>query len=104
MPDWTSEVRKRLSSLRLSPARNAEIVEELSQHLEDRWRELIAGGTPPDEAERPALADFREGNALARYMAPLRQSHHQASLTSGDASGRLPGDLRQDLHYGIRRL
>ena len=37
MPDWTSEVRKRLSSLRLSPAREAEIVEELSQHLEESY-------------------------------------------------------------------
>jgi hypothetical protein len=29
----------RLSSLPLSPAREADIVDELSQHLEDRWRE-----------------------------------------------------------------
>jgi len=28
--------------LGLSPARENEIVEELSQHLDDRWRELIA--------------------------------------------------------------
>ena len=44
------EVRTRLSSLRLSPTRESEIVEELSQHLDDRWRELIAGGASPDEA------------------------------------------------------
>jgi hypothetical protein len=37
-------VRGRLSGLRLSPTREAEIVEELSQHLDDRYRELIAGG------------------------------------------------------------
>jgi putative ABC transport system permease protein len=59
MPDWTQHVRPRLSGLRLSPAREAEIVEELSQHLEDRYQELLAGGMSPDEAERVALADFR---------------------------------------------
>ena len=40
--DWRSHIRSRLLSLGLSPARENEIVEELSQHLDDRWRELIA--------------------------------------------------------------
>jgi putative ABC transport system permease protein len=104
VPDWAGEVRARLSSLRLSPAREAEIVEELSQHLEDRWRELMAGGASPDEAARLALAEFRDGNVLARYMAPLRQAHPPASLTPGGATGHLFGDLWQDLRYGARTL
>ena len=41
MPDWAQHVRPRLASLRLSPTREKEIVDELSQHLEDRWRELL---------------------------------------------------------------
>ena len=44
MPDWRHDVRARLSSLRLSATREAEIVDELSQHLDDRYWELIAGG------------------------------------------------------------
>ena len=55
---WEREVRTRLSSLRLSPTREAEIVEELAQHLDDRWREAIAGGLSPEEAERLTLAGF----------------------------------------------
>ena len=57
MPNWAEHIRPRLSSLRLSPTRENEIVDELSQHLDDRWRELIAGGASPDEATRLALAD-----------------------------------------------
>jgi putative ABC transport system permease protein len=87
MPDWAQHVRPRLSSLRLSPSREAEIVEELSQHLEDRWRELKAGGVSPDEATRLALAEFREGNLLARYMAPLRQVHAPAAVIPGAPPG-----------------
>jgi putative ABC transport system permease protein len=83
MPDWAQHVRPRLSSLRLSPTRENEIVDELSQHLDDRWRELIAGGALPDEAARMALADFREGNLLAQYMAPLRQVHAPTPITPG---------------------
>ena len=73
MPDWAAHLRPRLASLRLSPAREHEIVQELSQHLEDRFRELMAGGASEDEATRLALADFREGNLLAQYLAPLQQ-------------------------------
>jgi predicted permease len=101
---WAREVRVRLSSLQLSPAREAEIVEELSQHLDDRYRELVAGGASTEEATRLALAEFREGNVLARYMAPLRQSHTPAPLTPGAPAGRLFGDLWQDLRYAVRTL
>jgi len=58
-------VRPRLSSLRLSPTRETEIVEELSQHLDDRWRELMAGGASPDETTQLTLGEFRDGNLLA---------------------------------------
>ena len=44
MPEWAGEVRRRLQSLRLTPSREAEIVDELSQHLEDRYQELCAEG------------------------------------------------------------
>ena len=45
MRDWREDVRARLASLRLSPTREAEIVDELSQHLDDRYRELLDAGT-----------------------------------------------------------
>ena len=61
MPEnrWAAEVRARLSDLRLSPAREAEIVDELSHHLDERYRELISGGTSPDDATRITLSDGR---------------------------------------------
>jgi putative ABC transport system permease protein len=104
MPDWAREVRTRLSSLRLSPTREAEIVNELSQHLDERWRELIAGGASPDEATRLALADFRDRDVLARYMALLRQAHPPPSITPGAPTGHVLGDFWQDLRYAARTL
>jgi putative ABC transport system permease protein len=102
MPDWSQEVRMRLSSLRLSPAREAEIVDELSQHLDDRYRELIAGGATPEEATRLALADFQSGNVLAKHMALLRQANSPPPITPGAPSGHLLTDLWQDLRYAVR--
>ena len=102
--DWEPHVRPRLSSLRLSPTREHEIVEELSQHLEDRWRELVAGGASEADATRLALAEFRDGNLLARYMAPLRQAHTPASITPGAPTGFGLRDVWQDLRYAMRML
>ena len=100
--DWTREVRARLSSLRLSPTREREIVDELSQHLDDRYQELIAGGASSEDAERLALADFRSGNRLVQQMASLRQAHVPAPVTPGAPTGRVLGDLWQDLRYAAR--
>ena len=104
MPDWAQHVRPRLSSLRLSPTRENEIVDELSQHLEDRWRVLMASGASEEEATRLALAEFRDGNLLARYMTPLRQAHAPAPITPGAPAGDAVCDLWQDLRYAARML
>ena len=93
-----------MSSLHLSPTREADIVDELSQHLDDRWRELVAGGALPDEATRLALAEFRDGNVLARAIAPLRLAHQPSSITPGVPAGHVLGDLWQDLRYALRTM
>jgi predicted permease len=88
----------------LSSVRENEIIEELSQHLEDRWQELVAGGASEDEATKLALSGFRQGERLARHLAPLRQAHAPEPITPGASAGHLLGDLRQDLRDGARTL
>ena len=68
MPDWKGEIRRRLASLRLAPAREAAIVEELAQDLEDCYAELLAGGASEDEAYRQMLAELSESELLAREL------------------------------------
>ena len=101
---WSHHVRPRLASLRLSPAREHEIVEELSQHLDDRWQELMAGGTSHDEATRLALAEFKDGNLLGQYMAPLQQAQTTAPITPGAPAGHLLTDVWQNVRYATRTL
>jgi hypothetical protein len=100
--DWRPHVRARLASIRLSPTRETEIVDELWQHLEDRYRELIAGGTSFDEATRLALADFQSGNVLGQRMTTLRQPHVTAPTTVGAPTGHALSDLWQDVRYAAR--
>src|SRR5262245_29202993 len=82
-PGWAAHIRPRVARLRLSATREIEIVEELSLHLDDRWRELISGGASAEEATRLALAEFADGDVLSRHMTTLRQAHAPPSITSG---------------------
>jgi hypothetical protein len=41
------------ASLRLTPAAEGDLTEELGQHLKDRYRELLAGGAEEAEASAP---------------------------------------------------
>jgi putative ABC transport system permease protein len=102
MPDWRDDVRERLSSLRLSPEREAEIVDELSQHLDDRYRELISRGVPPGEAAHATRGEFRSGDILAGHMRTLRQAHTSAPVMPGAPGGNLLAGLWQDVRYALR--
>jgi predicted permease len=104
MPDWTPHVRSRLVSLRLPPTREREIVEELSQHLDDRWQELIASGLPEAEATEWTLAGFQAGDFLARELGRLRQAHAASTVPPGVPGRRLLADLGQDLRHAWRLL
>ena len=95
-------MRAQLASLELSPTREAEIVDELSQHLDDRYAELIGDGASADEATRLTLAEFKRDNRLAQFMAPLRQSNTRLSPTPGNTTGHAIADLWQDLRYAAR--
>src|SRR5688572_14046115 len=102
MNDWQSEVRARLAPLNLKPEREADIVDEIAQHLAERYREAISAGAAPDEATRLALAEFQDGNALAQRIAALKQAHAPAAVTPGVSTGHLIEDLWQDLRYAAR--
>jgi len=74
MPDWKPEIRRRLADLKLDSTREAAIVEELAQHLDDYYAESLAGGATPEEAYRAALAELSESETLRteRDRATLR--------------------------------
>src|SRR5512138_928587 len=65
---WRVEVRKRVAGAGLEPTREAEIVEELTQHLEERRAELLAAGTAPDAVDAALLAELDADEALARRL------------------------------------
>lgn len=101
---WADDVRQRLAQLRLNPAREAEIVDELSLHLDQRYEELRHGGAGHADARRLALEELLQPGALAEHMRTLRQARVPPAITPGAPRRSLPGDLWQDLRYGTRML
>ena len=101
--DWTSYIRSRLASLRLSPAREREIAEELAQHLEDRWRELVAGGATPAEAAHTAKTEFSSAR-LEALLGTLRQAHWHEPPPPGPSRALSLDSVLIDLRHAIRAL
>src|SRR5262245_57009927 len=105
MPEWKEEIRQRLANLKLAPAREAEIVEELSQHLEDRYAESLTRGATPDEAYRAALAELSESDSLARELLRVERQVTQEPIVPGsNRRSNMFVDLWQDVRYGLRTL
>jgi putative ABC transport system permease protein len=96
-------VRRRLQGVRLDPPRRIEIVEEIAGDLEERLRDLVARGVPPDEAERQVLAELDAHGALGRELARVERLPREP-LVPGAPRGDLPRDLWSDLRYGARSL
>ncbi|HEY7546192.1 MAG TPA: ABC transporter permease, partial [Blastocatellia bacterium] len=104
MPEWKEEIGRRLAGLKLDPARESEIVEELSQHLDDQYRELLAGGVSEDEARRIALQELSEGEWLQRELRRVERPAVHQPVILGARRVNMIGDLWQDLRYGSRML
>ena len=105
MSEWKSEIRGRQASLQLAPAREAAIVEELAQHLEDCYEALLARGATPAEAERLTLAELSESAVLARELRRIEREVAQEPVVLGTTRrSNMIADFWQDLRYGFRML
>ena len=107
MAEWKEEIKLRLAKLELEPTREAAIVEELAQHLNDRAAELLASGATEQEAARAVLADLGESEALRQELRRVERSfNHQpavwGSSTRGSKGANMLNDFRQDLRFGLR--
>src|SRR5215475_1362036 len=105
MPEWKEEIGQRLASLNLEPPREGEIVEEFSQHLEDRYAESLIRGATPAEAYRAALAELSDSATLQRELQRVEREVAQEPIALGtNRRSNMIADFWQDLRYGLRTL
>src|ERR1700730_14860909 len=71
MPGWKAEITQRFSSLKLDSTREVEIIQELAQHLEDRYHELVSSGATDEEARSDVLMELDSENLPAQGRAGI---------------------------------
>jgi putative ABC transport system permease protein len=104
MPDWKPEILSQLSSLKLEPARGFEIIEELSQHMDDRFDELVSRGCSEDEARRTVLQELSNRGLLAKELEPTEPQIKKEPIVLGAGGGQGLAGLLQDVRHGVRML
>ena len=92
------------SSLELDSTRGSDVIEELSQHLEDRYVELVSGGATDDEARRDVLMELNSENLLAQGRPRMVRETSQGSAAPGNSGPSFFASLWQDLRYALRQF
>jgi predicted permease len=104
MPEWRSEILRRLASLRLSPTREGEIAEEIAQHLDDRYQELLAAGHSAHSAFHGALDELKDEDLLASNLRLVASDLYREPVALGKDSSNLFAGILQDIHYAFRLM
>jgi len=91
--------------LELKPTREAAVVEELAQDLDDCYAELLAAGAPEAEAYQQTLAELSGHELLARELRRVEWQITPEPIVLGiNRRTNMIADLWQDLRYGARML
>lgn len=104
MPEWHPEIRRRLASARLRAEREAEIVDEVAQHLEDRFQELLIEGRSEAEARGAALNELDADGVLAREVAEAKPVARPLPSPGAPVSGAFISGVWHDIKSATRRL
>jgi putative ABC transport system permease protein len=104
--DWKSEILRRLAPLKLSPEREQEIADEISQHLDDQYQDLLSAGHSPEAALQQSLDELESEDLLAHNLQAIESDLHRDPLPPGNAlttTNFLAGVL-QDIRYAFRMM
>lgn len=104
MPDWEKEISRRMARLKAAPTRESEIVEELAQHLEDRYQELLVDGASDTDAELLTLAELSESELLRELQRVERKTPSEPIVIGTNRKVNMVVDIWKDLRFGIRML
>lgn len=103
MPDWRRLLAERLGTGLPSGPGVVDVLEEIEQHLEDRYHDLRGRGVSPEAAERQALDEATADGALSRWLASGGRGRPGVPAPPGEREGLATG-LLHDARYAVRLL
>ncbi|AHG93494.1 MacB-like periplasmic core domain protein (plasmid) [Gemmatirosa kalamazoonensis] len=103
-PDWRDAIRAHLADARLAAADEAEVAEELRQHLDDHYDEARRRGATDAAARASALAELGDDEQLPRRLrASVAHRAEPVPLGARSGGGGVRGFLA-DVRIGVRLL
>jgi len=104
MRDWKTLVRQRLGSFPVTPSRDADIVDELAQHVAQHHADLVSSGLDDADAMERALAPLADRERVIRDIARADRPRRAAPVPPPTRPGHLLADLVADARYAVRLL
>lgn len=115
MRDWKQYVRANLRLTKLTPAREAEIVEDLALQLDDIFQAALRRGATSEEADAEALQHIPDFSELARAIESGESRNTEPRIDReidrlrqnsrpGGRGAIMFADLTSDIVYGLRTL
>jgi len=104
MLEWKHEIAKRLEGTNLRAEREAEIIEEISSHLQDRYHQLRAEGATDEEACREVAVELDSTDLQAEVRDTENTVSQDPSPAGAATTGQWISDFLQDLRYAGRIL
>ncbi|HEV7395589.1 MAG TPA: ABC transporter permease [Pyrinomonadaceae bacterium] len=105
MMQFKEQILLRLLPLKLTPEREAEILEELTQHAEDRYRDLLSAGREEEEAFHLAFDEVCGSDLLTTKLKDVVRPVPPDAAVLGDSRRRnFLLDLVSDLRYASRTM
>src|SRR5690606_6628943 len=103
MHDWPGEVRRRLKRRGEADSVDESVVEELAQHVEDRYTELRAAGAAHESALAEALEELTDDELLGVELADVRRWRPATPPGGAGEAAVGPGErVWLDLGSGVR--
>jgi predicted permease len=103
MPDWKNEIQERIKKLNLDPGQEAEIAEELSQHLSDKYSDLLSSGVTADQAYSAVKAEMNDEKFEKELRSSLKENRKKMIPDVPEGSSWI-AELGQNLRYAARLL
>ena len=102
--DWRAHVRQQLRDLTGDPSRDADIVEELAQHLAARFDEFRASGATEQDAQDRAARELRHSAEFAAAVRHADRLRPAAPAPPPVDRLSLASVLARDAFYAVRLL
>lgn len=104
MPDWKAAVRAAIAHLNLEPARERSIVDEVGDHLSEKYEDLLSSGVSEEQACRSVLDDLNQQKLIAE-LSPVF-TKEQPSITPGrdEPVGSFLSGTGKDILVAVRLL